>query len=61
MERVRRSTKIMNFPNHTSRSYYSTEKKKKTSDDFENGASLSQIGRCCPPLSYIDNPIVYKL
>ena len=52
-ERMRRSTKIINFPKHISPSYHSQQQKiKKTSDDSENWASLSQIGRRCLPLSY---------
>ena len=29
------------------------QKKKKTSDDSENGALLSQFGRRCPPMLYM--------
>ena len=50
-EKVRRSTKILNFPKHTNPSYYSPEKKiKKTTDASENAASLSHTDRRCPPL-----------
>ena len=42
--------KFVNFSRHTIPSYYSTKKIKKTS---ENGVSLSQIIRCCPPLRYV--------
>ena len=53
-ERVRRSTKIINFPKHTSPSYYSTEKIKKTGDNSENGASLSLSDWQALPIPALD-------
>ena len=48
--RVRRSTKIINFPNTPVLNTFPQNKINKTNDDSENGASLSQIGRRCPTL-----------
>ena len=55
-KKVRKSMKFTKFSKHISISYYSTEKinfvdvLKKTNDDSEYGALLSQIAMRCPLL-----------
>ena len=49
-EGKRNFIKSENFPSYMSHIDKSTEKIEKTRDDSENGASLSQISRRCPPL-----------
>ena len=49
-EKVRRSSKIINFQNTPVVHIIQQKKIRKTSDDSENGASHSQIGRRWAPL-----------
>ena len=49
-ERVRRCVKFIYLKKHQFLILFNRKKIKKTSNESENGAFLSQIGRRCPPL-----------